>query len=310
MATADRGGHIIVVGSANLDLVAGTPRIPGPGETVLGTSYHEFAGGKGLNQAIAAARHGAAVALVGAVGADAAGAVLADAAAAEGIDITGLRRVEGVPTGRALIAVDEQAENSIIVVPGANAHVRADIVGRTRRPPTVVLAQCEVDLDVVIEALAAGRSRGALTVLNPSPATPLPRSLLADIDLLIPNQHEVDLIGGADDLLAAGVGAVVVTRGADGIQVEVGPAWGARRATDDVPRAFHQPSFPVEPVDTTGAGDACCGALVAALATGRSLPAAVERAAAAGALATTTAGAVPSLPSRSAVDALLAAATP
>lgn len=307
MSTAGRGGLITVVGSANLDLVAGTPRIPGPGETVLGTSYHEFAGGKGLNQAIAAARQGGRVALVGAVGIDDAGSVLADTATAEGVDVTGLERVSGAPTGRALITVDERGENSIVVVPGANALVQAGAARRPQDAPVVVLAQCEIALDVVAEAMRAGRACGALTVLNPSPATPLPDELLADVDLLIPNQHEVDLIGGIEALLAAGVGTVVVTRGAAGIEVTVGPRWRERRPGDGDARRFHQPAFPVDAIDATGAGDACCGALVAGLAAGLPLAAAVERAAAAGALATSTPGAVPSLPSSSAVDDLLAA---
>ncbi len=288
-------GHITVVGSANLDLVAAAPRIPAPGETVLGTSYHEFAGGKGLNQTIAAARQGAHVHMVGAVGTDPAGAMLIDTAATDGVDVTDIRRVDGVPTGRALISVDAHAENSILIVPGANAHVEL-VEGWDDRPTDLVLAQCEIDLEVVIAAIRRGRQRGAITVLNPSPATPLPDALLADVDVMIPNEHEVELIGGVDHLLAAGVGAVVVTRGASGIDIAV--AATAQRTT--------QAAFPVDPIDTTGAGDACCGALVAALAAGRPLDVAVRRAAAAGALATTVAGAVPSLPTTAAVDALLA----
>ena len=300
---------VVVVGSANLDLVARTERIPGPGETVLGTSYREFAGGKGLNQAIAAARQGARVRLIGAVGDDAAGAVLVDLAREEGIDIAGLQLVTGEPTGRALITVDDHAENSIVVVPGANARVDPHLV-TWPEPVDLILGQCEIPIDTVAEAMRAGRRSSAITVLNPSPAADLDEALLAAVDLLVPNEHEVEQIGGVDALIGRGVGAIVVTRGAAGIDVTIGPAWCRRVEPSEHPRTFHQAPFGVDPVDTTGAGDACCGALVAAVSAGAPIVAAVRRAAAAGALATTRAGAVPSLPTASAVQALMAAGTP
>jgi ribokinase len=299
-----RSGRIAVVGSVNLDLVVGTPRIPGPGETVLGTSYREFAGGKGLNQAVAAARQGAVVRLVGALGDDAAGEMLAEAARREGIDVAGVQRLPDEPTGRALITVDERAENSIIVVPGANAHVSPDLVGWSE-PVDLILSQCEIPVPSVARAMRAGRGSAAITALNPSPAVELDEALLADVDLLVPNEHEVELIGGVDTLIQQGVGAVVVTRGAAGIEVTIGPSWCRRVETSERPRTFRQEPFGVVPVDTTGAGDACCGALVAAVSRGVPLVEAVRRAAVAGALATTCAGAVPSLPTAAAVDDLL-----
>ncbi len=279
---------VCVVGSANLDLVAGTPRLPGPGETVLGHSYAEHAGGKGLNQAVAAARSGASTAFVGAVGDDAAGTRLRDVLAADHIDAARLRTVDA-PTGRALIAVDDSGENSIVVVPGANATVTAETVPSCR----VLLAQLEVPVEAVGRALLSARAHGAITVLNPAPAAEVPGDVLAACDVVVPNEHELELIGGADALLAAGCRAVVVTLGGAGVAIHDGH--GLRRRS----------AFEVEVVDTTGAGDAFSGALAARLAAGDDLDAAVTWAAAAGALATTVPGAVPAQPSAEAIRTLL-----
>ncbi len=286
---------VAVVGSVNLDLVATTHRLPGPGETVAGIGYAEHAGGKGLNQAVAAARSGASVALIAAVGDDDAGRRLRAVAAAEGIDVSSIDVVDA-PTGRALITVDERAENSIVVVPGANAFVRAEAAVDAR----VVIAQLEIPIETVIAAFRAGRSRGGLTILNPAPAQRLPAELLEVCDVVIPNEHELALVGGRDALLAHGVGAVVTTLGAAGVE--------AVEMIDGVARTWTQAAFPASPVDTTGAGDAFCGALAARLATGDDLRSAVRYAAAAGALATTTAGAVDSLPHTSAIARLLTSA--
>ena len=283
---------VVIVGSANLDLVAGAPRIPAPGETVLGETFAEHAGGKGLNQAVAAARAGARVAMIGAVGQDAAGAALRRVMTSEGIDDAGIVTLEGVPTGRALITVSADGENSIVVVPGANAAV---VPPEVLPPSRVVLAQLEVPVAVVAAALAAAHAAGATTVLNPAPAQRLERSVLAATDVIVPNEHEVELLGGVEALLAAGVATVLVTLGSRGVDVVT--SGGTRR----------QPAFQVTPVDTTGAGDAFCGALGARLATGANLDDAVAFATAAGALATTTAGAVPSLPTRTAVERFLGA---
>ncbi len=293
-ATAHRrnsgGVDVCVVGSANLDLVAGAPRIPMPGETVLGTTYAEHPGGKGLNQAVAASRSGAAVSFVGAVGTDAAGDRLRGVLAGEMIDATSLATSDR-PTGRALIIVDDRGENSIVVVPGANTTVTApDPLPHAG----VVLCQLEIPIDAVAAVLAAARAAGARTVLNPAPAVALPGAVLADCDVIVPNEHEVALLGGVDALLAAGCGAVVVTRGGAGVDVH----------TASTP-PFHVPPYPVDVVDTTGAGDAFCGALAARLAAGEPLEAAVRWAAAAGALATTAPGAVPAQPHADAIRQLL-----
>ena len=283
---------VCVVGSANLDLVATTSRIPGPGETLLGSGYAEHAGGKGLNQAVASARSGADVRFVGCVGDDDAGRSMRAVLAGEGIDASELTTSHS-PTGRALIIVDANGENSIVVVPGANHDVS---LPESLPDARVVLCQLEVPLEQVANALRAGRRAGATTILNPAPAAPLQAEILAACDVIVPNEHEVELLGGVGALLAAGCRAVVVTRGGAGVDVH----------TDD--GTEHCPAFAVEVVDTTGAGDAFCGALAARLAAGDELQAAVRWAAAAGALATTVVGAVPAQPRAEAIRALLASA--
>lgn len=285
---------VVVVGSLNLDLVARTPRIPNPGETVQGTDYAELPGGKGLNQAVAAARAGAGVAMVGAVGDDAAGATLREVARRDGVDDRWITTVTGVPTGRALIAVDDAAENSIVVVPGANAHVEL-----TELPPArVVLAQLEIDPAVVVAVFRLAREQGAITVLNPAPAERAPSELLGLADIVIPNQHELEVLGGRSSLATVGVRTLVVTRGSAGADLVDG--------ADPLAPPHHVEPFAVRPVDTTGAGDAFCGGLVARLAAGDDLGDALVFAAANGALATTRPGAVPSLPTAEETRALIA----
>jgi ribokinase len=290
---------VVVVGSANLDLVATTRRLPGPGETVLGSDFAQHPGGKGLNQAVAAARAGASVAFIAAVGDDDAGLTLRSVAEHEGIDVSGVAVAAGVSTGRALITVDERGENSIVVIPGANTLARvASLASPALAPATVVLAQLEVPIDTVFAAFRAARAAGSRTVLNPAPVPTdgLPPELLALCDVVVPNEHEVELIGGVDRLVAGGVGAVVVTRGAAGVTV-----------TEADAATWSVAAFDVDPVDTTGAGDAFCGTLACRLATGADLHSAVRSAAAAGALATTVAGAVPSLPVAAEIDRLASA---
>ncbi len=281
---------VCVLGSANLDLVATVPRLPGPGETVGGTAYHEYPGGKGLNQAVAAARAGARTAFVGAVGNDGAGDALLAVMAADGIDASRVQKVDE-PTGRALIGVAESGENSIIVVPGANATV-GTVPAATA---AVLLAQLEVPLHAVRAAFGLARAAGTVTVLNPAPAQPLDEETLRLCDLVVPNEHELQLLGGVPRLLALGARAVVVTLGARGAELH----------TSDGVQVIAP--FAVSPVDTTAAGDSFCGALCARVAAGDPLPTALRFAAAAGALCTTRAGAVPSIPRRAEIEALLSA---
>ena len=258
---------VCVVGSANLDLVATTRRLPEPGETVLGSAFAEHAGGKGLNQAIAARRAGAGVAFVGAVGRDPAGRWLLDELAREGVDAAGVREDRQHPTGRALIVVDAGGENSIVVVAGANSTVRADQLP----PARVILVQLEIPLDAVETALVVAHDRGAVAVLNPAPAADLPRALLALADVVVPNEHEVRRLGGPEALLAAGAGTVVTTLGAEGVEVT------------SAERTWRHPAHRVAVVDATAAGDAFCGALAARLALGDPIEPAVQFATAAGA---------------------------
>lgn len=280
---------VCVVGSANLDLVATADRLPAPGETVLGNDFAEHPGGKGLNQAVAAARAGAHTAFVGAVGADDAGRQLLDVMAADGIDAIRVADAGATPTGRALIGVSSSGENSIIVVPGANATVEVTSLPTA----TVVLAQLEVPVAAIVRAFTLARAVGATTVLNPAPAQPLERELLELCDVVVPNEHEAALLGGVEHLLASGARTVVVTLGALGAVLHT-----VDGITEIAP-------FPVDAIDTTAAGDTFCGSLSARLALGEPIEIALRYASAAAALSTTRRGAVPSVPRADEVAALL-----
>lgn len=279
---------VCVVGSANLDLVATVQRLPGPGETVPGSSYAEYPGGKGLNQVVAAARSGATTSFVGAVGHDTAGEMLLGVLHDDAIDTRHVHATSE-PTGRALIFVSDEGENSIVVVAGANDTVRADEVPAAR----VYLAQLEVPVAAIERAFTVARAAGAVTVLNPAPVKPVPDSVLALCDILTPNEHEVELLGGVDRLLSLGARAVIVTQGARGASLHTAEG------------VTHVAPFVVSPVDTTGAGDCFSGSLCARLAAGDDLPTAMRFAAAAAALSTTVPGAVPSMPYRTATDRLV-----
>jgi ribokinase len=284
---------IAVVGSINLDVVVAVARLPGPGETVVGGDRRELPGGKGANQAVAAARLGADVAFVGRVGADAAGRRLRADLEDEGVDVTGLRSDDGAPSGMALIGVDEGGENAIIVSPGANGRVGDEDVaaaGELLASAGVVLLQHEIPAAAVAAAAAAA---GGRLVLNPAPA----RELAGRADVLVPNRGELErLAGGGPPAEAAarlGLPAVVVTLGAEGALVVEGSG------TEEVGAPE------VQVVDTTGAGDAFCGALADALDRGAELVEAVRFAVAAAALSVTGEGARGGLPSRAEVEAAL-----
>lgn len=301
-------GRVVVVGSLNVDLVVGLERMPAPGETVMGQTLERHPGGKGLNQAVAAARLGARVSMIGAVGSDDAGAWLRGIVEAEGIDATAIVTSEG-PSGTALIEVDPTGMNRIVVIPGANDALAAEhvtaVIG-SMDDVAIVLAQGEVPLDAIAAAMTAGRACGASTILNPAPVRDYPESLLALVDFLVPNEHEaahlsglptaslVDANEAAEYFTSKGVPHAVITRGARGA------VWMSPTSSGSVA------AYSVSPVDTVAAGDAFCGGLAAALAAGETLAEALQWASAAGALATTIAGAVPSLPSRAEVERLLA----
>ena len=299
-------GTVIVVGSLNVDLVVGLDRMPEQGETVLGESLERHAGGKGLNQAIAASRLGADVRLLGAVGDDESGAWLRKLIRADNVDDEGVATVTG-PSGTALIEVDARGLNRIIVVPGANGHVSADVVGssiRTMHGVAVVMTNGEVPLSASRAALAAGRAIGALTILNPAPVLDY-REHLVDVDIFVPNEHEAAALSGlptetdtearaaAQYFYSQGIANVVITRGANGA------IWASASGMVDVK------TFEVNAIDTVAAGDAFCGGLAAALANGYEFADALKWASAAGALAVTIKGASPSLPMRNAVQNLL-----
>lgn len=244
---------IAVVGSVNLDVVVEVERHPAPGETVMGGDAAELHGGKGANQAVAAARAGGEVAFVGRVGDDDAGAELRAGLEREEVDVTHLRTDPEAPSGRALITVDARGENTIVVSPGANARVSPDDVEAAAdllREAEVVLVQHEIPEAAVA---AAARIAGGIVICNPAPA----RRLVGGIDVLVPNQRELEALGG--DPEALGVGAVVVTLGAEGVLV----VRGGRRE--------RIPALEVDVVDTTGAGDAFCGGLAHALWAGAEL---------------------------------------
>jgi len=291
-------GHVLVAGSANLDFVVRTPHVPAPGETVLGHDFATFPGGKGANQAVACARAGGArTRMLLALGDDAQAAPIEASLRDAGVELDIVRTL--VATGIAFICLGDDAENAITVVPGANAELRAehlpDITG-----VQALLLQLESPLASVEAWARSAHAAGALVVLNaaPAPRAALSANLLAALDLLIVNEGELAALAGAEGSIAARVArlalpGVVVTLGARGCYAQLHD------------RAWLQPGFRVDAVDTTGAGDTFCGTLVAALAAGEDTDAALRRASAAAALACTRLGAQTSVPTRAEVDALL-----
>jgi len=297
---ADRVPRIVVVGSANVDMIVRVPRLPARGETVLGDAFHTTPGGKGANQAVAARRAGADVAFVGCLGADALGDGLLRSLRDAGVDVSHVTRVPDAATGVALITVDPGGDNTIAVASGANAVLSPSHVERAAgaiAAADMLLLQLESPPDAVEAALGVAARGGTRAVLNPAPAPAraLDRRLLGAVAALTPNRAEAARLAGvADDdpdaaataLLALGVGAAVVTLGADGALVATP---GGRH---------HLPAFAVRAVDSTGAGDVFSGALAVALAEGRPVLDAARFANAAAALSVTRPGAQPSAPPR------------
>lgn len=293
---------LLVVGSANADLVVGVARRPGAGETVLGTDLTVHPGGKGANQAVAAARLGARTALLARVGDDAHGRLLLDSQRAAGVDTVGVL-VSDVPTGVALITVDPSGDNSIVVSPGANGRLTPGDVraaGSLFHASRVVSVQLEIPLETVVEVVR-NLAPDNRFVLNPSPPRPLPREVLVVCDPLIVNEHEAKVLLGealvsdrpedwARLLLAKGPRSVVVTLGAEG---------ALTASADGVARV---PSVPVDAVDTTGAGDAFAAALAGRLGAGSSLAEAAAYASRVGAAAVTRTGAQDSFPTAAEVE--------
>lgn len=305
--------RICVIGSLNMDLVVQTPHLPAPGQTILGGPFQTIPGGKGANQAVAAARAGAQVTMIGCVGSDSYGTMLRTALEAEGIDTSHVQARQDMASGVALIAVAPDGQNTIIVAPGANATLTPADIDRyeeTIRASQVVLLQLEIPLPAVERAIMLASTAGVQVILNPAPAQSLPDALLRHVDFLVPNETEAATLTGitpdswstaadaARILAAKGVGHTVITLGSR----------GALLFQDE--HVVQQPAFPVQAIDATAAGDAFVGAFGVALADGKSPQDALRWGAAAGAIAATQIGAQPSLPSRVAIEECIATATP
>lgn len=297
---------VVVLGSANADLVLDVRRLPLPGETLMATGRRAAPGGKGANQAVAVARDGRACSMLASVGRDADGDLLLAALADAGVATALVRRTD-TATGLAVILVDDSGQNSIVVAAGANAEltVLTDPERQLLTGAAVLLCQLEVPVDTVVEALAVARRGAVLTVLNAAPSSALPDRIWPDLDVLVVNEHEASDLAGVEldpgarahdpfhsaELLLARVPQVVVTLGAEGV------AYAARDG-----RREHMAAPRVPVVDTTGAGDTFCGVLAAALAGGADVRAALRRAVTAAALSVQASGALPSIPTAADTD--------
>ncbi|KAA0942315.1 ribokinase [Pseudomonas sp. ANT_H14] len=290
---------VVVVGSLNMDLVTRASRLPHAGETLIGQSFSTVAGGKGANQAVASARLGADVAMIGCVGTDAYGAQLRDALLAEGIDCQAVKEVVG-SSGVALIVVDDSSQNAIVIVAGSNGELTPaslQSVDDVLQAADVIVCQLEVPMDTVGHALKRGRELGKTVILNPAPVSgPLPAHWYASIDYLIPNESEASALSGvlvdslesakvaATCLIKAGAGKVIITLGSQGALFADGQGFE------------HLLAPKVKAVDTTAAGDTFVGGFAAALASGQSEAQAIRFGQVAAALSVTRAGAQPSIP--------------
>ena len=300
--------RIVVMGSSNTDMIIKLPRIPLPGETITGGKFSMAAGGKGANQAVAAARAGGRVTFIARVGNDLFGETAIGDFAADGIDVRCVLKDDDAPSGTALIFVGEDGENSIGVAPGANARLTCGDVEKFRaviESADMLVMQLETPMESVDAAARIAEGKGVKTILNPAPAAPVPGDILARIDILTPNEHEAKVLTGvevrdeagaaraAEMLTAEGVGTAMITLGAQGAYVRSEEFCGMVRG------------YPVEAVDSTAAGDVFNGALAVALCEGKPLRDAVVFANAAAAISVTKLGAQPSIPRREEIDAFL-----
>lgn len=299
--------RVLVIGSSNTDLVIRASKLPVPGETVLGGAFFTAAGGKGANQAVAAARAGAEVAFIACIGRDDFGERARLGFQREGIDTQWIASDPVLASGTAFILVDDRGENSIVVASGANATLLPDhIPAQAYQNAEVCLLQLETPVKTVAHAASLATKHATRVILNPAPAADLPAEIWRNLFLITPNQTETEVLTGiaptnaqniataADKLMAKGVQNVLITLGSR----------GAFLATSN--RALHIPAFEADPIDTTGAGDAFNGALACALSENYPLDVATRFACAAGALAVGKAGAQPAMPTREQIDALLA----
>ena len=308
MTTGQDGPRIVVLGGINIDLVAMTPRFPQAGETVVGNRFLSYGGGKGANQAVAAARMGGRTSMVGRVGDDIFAPQALQALVDSGVNIEPVGVTPGESTGIAVISIDDAAQNQIIQVLGANTTCgeteEAQVLALLDHASTLLL-QLEVSVELSLRCAQAARERGVRVILDPSPVRPLPEAFYSCCDVITPNETDAQALVGrpvtdpgsaadaAEILLERGVGAVIVTLGPQGAH------WATGNASEFVP------AFTVEGIDSVGAGDAFNGALAVALAEGQDLGGAVRIASAAGALSVTRSGAQDSMPTRAEVEALL-----
>jgi ribokinase len=308
--------NLCILGSINMDLVVRSPRLPGAGETILGGPFATLPGGKGANQAVAAARMGAAVSMIGSVGEDPYGDAMITALRADGVDAGAVGVRAGLATGVALITVAADGQNTIVVAPGANAAITRgdiDVARATIAAADVLLMQLEVPVDAAARAAGIARDAGVTVILNAAPAMRLPDDLLLATDVLVVNEPEGAMVAGVASGSSAGaVLARLATLGPSTVVMTLGER-GAMHARGAAP-ARSTEAFAVDAIDTVGAGDAFCGALAVRWAEHQvgggafddlTLLDIMSWASAAGALATTRAGAIPSLPTRHDVAAML-----
>jgi ribokinase len=288
---------VLVVGSLNADLVVRAPHFPQPGETISGDDLHIIPGGKGANQAVAAARQGASVSMLGRVGKDSFGPFLLNSLKSNLVDISNVHADESA-TGTAIIIVDANGQNSIVLSAGANGKVTSKDIDTFKLEAKVLLLQLEIPLETVIHAAKWGRQKGMIVILNPAPARQLPDELISNVDYLLPNETELNLLTGVpvNDVPSAEHAAkVLLGRGAKNVIVTLGSKGALFVSSKQVVRVD---AYKVDVVDTTAAGDAFIGGFASSLLRGVEIEAAVKYANACGALAATKFGAQPSLPTK------------